>query len=59
MDFTDIEKFLITKIPKLLSYPGVVFTLTMIIGFVIFVLDLALKGACIYLGLWVMTKILA
>jgi hypothetical protein len=55
MDFIDIEKILITK---LLSYPSVVFTLTMIIGFVIFVLDLALKGACIYLGLWVMAKIL-
>lgn len=57
MDFLDIEEFLTAKFPKL--SPGVVFTLTMIIGFVIFVLDLALKGACIYLGLWVMAKILA
>lgn len=54
----EIEKFLITKFPKLIAYPDVVFILTMMIGFVIFVLDLALKGAGIYLGLWVMAKLL-
>ena len=59
MSFMSIERSLITNFPKLVSFPNVVFTLVTIIGVLLIALELIFKGACIYLGLWIMSKILA